>query len=198
MERGFESWRGSTRAELVIRQLLWLYSIPWGVNPLNEISGANCGINQKGDVWFLAGPGGYDWTTTCVVPAGKAIVSSVSAIIDDYPCPAPFAFEPPSGQSLEKFLQEDVALYVDPVTLADATLDGRPLRVPRIQTGLFKFTAAARLTASDPCVTGSPQLGVIDGYFVFIEPLSRGNHLLHLRWGSPDGSHIGTVNLQVR
>lgn len=184
-------------ARLTAQFWRWVYSIPVGVDPGSDTTGVNCGINQQGDVWFLAGPSSGNSSVTCTVPADKTIVSPVYASIDDYPCPPEFNFQPPPEQSLEEFLLQDNAQFVDPET-AMAQLDGRPLRVKRIMSRLFSFTAAASHSVSDPCVTGSPQLGVSDGYFVFIEPLPRGDHVLQLSWDGPFASGSRTVRLEIR
>lgn len=185
-----------SHAQLTAEFWRWAYSIPVGVDPGSDTTGVNCGINQKGDVWFLAGPGSGNSSTRCTVPVDKTIVSAVYASIDDYPCPPEFDFQPPPDQSLEKFLLQDDAQFVDPET-AMAQLDGRPLRVKRIRSRLFSFTAAASHSVSDPCVTGSPQLGVSDGYFVFIEPLPIGDHVLQLSWDGPFASGSRTVHLRI-
>jgi hypothetical protein len=179
----------------------WLYSIPTGngVDPNSDTTGVNCGINQKGDVWFLAGPVNGNSSVTCTVPDDKTIVSAVFASIDDYPCPDT-SFQPPPDMSLEAFLLQDIAPFVDGAT-AMARLDGRPLSVKHIKSRLFSFTAAASQVVNDPCVTGSPQLGVSDGFFVFIEPLPRGDHTLQLTWNGPSSNPVsGTriVHLKIR
>jgi hypothetical protein len=179
----------------------WLYSIPVGVDPGSDTTGVNCGINQKDDVWYLAGPANGNSSVTCTVPDDKTIVSAVFASIDDYPCPAGVYGSPMTpDQSLENFLLQDIAPFVDGST-ATARLDGRPLSVKHIKSRLFSFTAAASLYPSDLCVTGSPQLGVSDGFFVFIEPLPRGDHTLQLIWNGPSrnpASGTRIVHLKIR
>ena len=176
-----ETWRGETFAALTERWWQWLESIPYGVGPSGDPSGANCGINQDGPVWFLAAPVGGTFSSACTVPAGKAILSPLFVVIDDYPCPDP-TFGPAPGQSLEAFLQADISQFVDdPHASTMATLDSEALHVRHVKTSLFAFTAAASNVKGDSCITGSPQLGVSDGYFVFIDPLPRGQHILHLR-----------------
>jgi hypothetical protein len=186
----------TSRAELTAQFWRWEYSIPVGVDPDSDTTGVNCGINQEGDVWFLGGSSSGNSSATCTIPAGKTIVSAVYASIDDYPCPPEFDFQPPPHQKLEQFLLQDDAQYVDPET-ATAQLDGNPLTVKRIRSRLFSFTAAASHSAFDPCVTGSPQLGVSDGYFVFIEPLPSGDHVLQLSWDGPFASGSRTVRLRI-
>jgi hypothetical protein len=175
----------------------WLYSIPVGVDPGSDTIGVNCGINQQGDEWFLAGPASGDTTATCAIPDGKTIVAAVYASLDDYPCPASFNFEPPAGQSLADFLQQDDLQFVNGEN-ATAQLDGKPLKVKRIKSGLFSFTAAANRVLFDPCATGSPQVGVSDGFFVFIDPLPHGDHVLLLSWSGTQAFGTRMVNLRIR
>jgi len=63
---------------------------------------------------------------------------------------------------------------------------------------LFPFTAAISLKDLDGCVTGSPQLAVADGYWLLLEPLSRGEHTLHFRAASPAFSIETTYHLTIR
>jgi hypothetical protein len=189
---------GSGLVDLTVSNWQWFMSIPFAVSPTNDTDGANCGISQNGQVWFLGGPLGGSFTRTCHIPAGKKILSPIIDFINDFPCPDP-NFKPAPGQSLEAFLTEGVTPLIDMVTLAEAQLDGKPLAVQRATSRLFKFTAAADLSPTfDPCVTGSPQLGVSDGYFVQIQPPSRGRHVLHIKSVHPwFGTSEGNYNLII-
>jgi hypothetical protein len=176
----WEPWYGETSAAVVARYWQWELSIPLGVSPLNDTTGANCGINQKGPVWFLAAPGGGTLSTECTLPAGKALLSGLYDLYDDYPCPDP-TFAPKPPQSLDAFLQNDAVQYIAPFVSGSASLDGKPVTVRRVKSPLFEFTGAISLAAGDPCITGSPQLAVADGYYVFVDPLSPGRHVLRLQ-----------------
>lgn len=55
----------------------WLLSEPQVTNPATDQTGKNCGENQKGPVWFLAGTPGGTATRTCTIPAGKAILFGI-------------------------------------------------------------------------------------------------------------------------
>jgi hypothetical protein len=200
---GREMIGANSLARLTAQFWRWLYSIPTGngVDPNSDTTGVNCGINQEGDVWFLAGPVNGNSSVACTVPDDKTIASAVFASIDEYPCPAGVYTNPMTpDQSLEDFLLQDIAPFVDGASTM-ARLDGKPLSVKHIKSRLFSFTAAASLYPSDLCVTGSPQLGVSDGYFVFIEPLPRGDHILQLTWSGPTNnpsSGTRTVRLKIR
>ena len=189
-------WRGESQANLVTQWARWLWSIPFGVTPLQDNSGANCGINQSGEFWYVVGALTPSFTKSCTVPYGKAIVAPIIASVNDYPCPYPF--EPAPGQSLEAFLRADPAAFMGGVTFTEALLDGRQLKVKRVATKLFGFIGAADLsTGFDPCITGAPQLAVVDGFFTFVEPPSRGNHVLQVRSIAPWGEGLGILNLKI-
>ena len=195
-EASMGHWRGTRMTELTKDWWHWWMSIPANVHPSFD-DGTNCGINQEGPVWYLAGPLNPNFSRTCTIPHGKAILSPIAAFIDDYPCPNP-AFQPAAGQTLEVFLTEDVTPLIDQ-TRGQAILDGVLLKAPRITTRLFGFTGAASLSEkADPCVTGSPQVGVSDGYFFIIDPLSRGDHVLQITSNGPGGASNGTFTLKIR
>jgi hypothetical protein len=197
-EEGRAEWHGASRATWVERWWHRLTAMPADVGVFDP-TGANCSLLQEGPVWFLQAPSGGSFLKTCEIPAGKAILSPVFNIINDYPCPDP-TFAPAPSQSLEDFLLTSFAFIIDGTTGIEATLDGRPLPVRRVVKGAFGFTGAISLATSgfDSCVTGSPQVGISDGYWIFIDPLPPGRHELHLHsvaplFGTTDGTHIITV-----
>jgi hypothetical protein len=191
-----EQWHEQSLATLAKESWRWLISIPPGVTPMDDVDGVNCGINQDGRFWFLGAPVGAD--RSCVVAAGRAIVVPVFVAVNDYPCPDP-SFKPAPGQSLEEFLRSGIGPIMDEVSLAEARLDGRSLRVRRVTTNVFSFTGAAGLAATfDPCITGSPQVGVSDGYWALVEPLPPGDYVLQMRTVSVFGALDGAYRLKVR
>lgn len=63
-------------------------------------------------------------------------------------------------------------------------MDGVALKHPlkfRATSPLVGFTADPGWIFNDPCVTGTPQVGVADGYWIMLRPLSPGPHTLHFR-----------------
>jgi hypothetical protein len=200
-ESSLGHWQGRGVAEWTERLWHWMTSIPLNSNPVFDSSGVNCGLNQEGPVWFLAAPAVPTFTRYCTIPYGKAILMPLAAYFDDYPCPpgANGPFEPAAGQSLEDFLTTDAAGYVDALTLTFASLDGKPLKPRRVTTKVFGFTAAKDLgTGFDACMTGSPQVAVSDGYWLTIDPLPRGDHVVQINVNGPGGPAGGTFNLKVR
>jgi len=194
---GRESFRGEDAGDLVKRWWQWLYSIPLGVDPVTDATGGlNCGINQEGSTWFLAAPIAAPVSRTCAIPYGRSILTPVVTYLDDWPCPPEFNFNPAPNQSLEDFLRSDVGSFIDPVASPSVTLDGRPVRVRRVASKLFGFTGAANLVQFDACITGSPQLGVADGYWAFIEPPARGRHTLVISASAPNVQITYTLDVR--
>ena len=54
----------------------------------------------------------------------------------------------------------------------------------RATSAVFNFKGDPSLAAFDPCVTGSLQPGVSDGYWVMLNPLTPGTHDLRFHEGT--------------
>jgi len=180
----------------------WALGIPAQVTPFLDPDGAQCGTLQRGPVWFLAGTSGPQSSVTraCSIPSGRAIFVPMAGYLNDYPCPEPPAFQPAPGQSIEAFLAEGAAAITDQFHVLEAELDGQPvvnLTDFRARSPLVSFTGAANLSFLDSCITGSPQLGVSDGYWLLLKPLSRGNHTLHIKAGTSPSSITQDVTYQL-
>jgi len=163
--------------------------------PNFDPTGASCGLDQSGPVWFLAGTA-YNTETfgaptrSCTIPAGKYIFFPIINLIDDWPCPPAFHFNPAPGKSLEDFLTNDANTYFTPVPPMDVEVDGVTLPQPfryRATSPLVGFTADPGWAVNDPCITGTPEVGVADGFWVMLRPLSVGHHTLHFRGGASPG-----------
>ncbi len=192
-------WQGATREEWTQRWWKWAMSIPYNVSLWKDTYGTQCGINQSGSVWFIGAPLGGNVTRSCTMPKGKAVLVPIVDAINDYPCPDP-SFEPATGQTLENYLQIGAVQNINTFTNLSFTISPlSPFKKQRVTTDLFSFTAAADLQKEvDPCVTGSPQLGVSDGHFVFIEPLKVGHYVLHFHSEAPGyGTTDGDFELNV-
>ena len=159
----------------------WVTSFPADQNPLVPEVEVDCELGQAGPVWFIAGTTGGTAVRTCTVPAGKAIFFPIVNYLNDYPCPDP-TFQPAPGQSLEDFLTEGANFFIDQVSGLEVEVDGAPLQNLfdyRATSELFTFTGDPSLVAFDACITGTPQSGVSDGYWVLLRPLAVGEHTIH-------------------
>lgn len=158
-----------------------VYATPVSESPI-VASSPGCVPQPHGPVHFLFGTTGGAADRTCNVPVGKRIFFPLLNSFNDFPCPDA-AFAPAPGQSLEDFLKTGVDfVFSNLVTSLVADLDGVPipnLASYRATSRLESFTADPSQIAFDPCVTGGKQVGVSDGYWLLLEPLSPGNHTLH-------------------
>jgi len=173
------AWQGKLLEQLVIDHQRWMFSVPIGVSSANPAeTGANCGLNQEGPVWNLLGPGGLaTFSVSCTIPAGKAIFMPALGYFYEYPCTPDYPQLPP-GQNLEAFLRAATAEFIDGISLAQVTLDGKPVKTRRAATGMFSFTGAKDWVNYDACITGSPQVAQADGLWVLIDPPSPGTHTI--------------------
>jgi len=196
---------GQKYGQLGARWWQWAYSFPAAEVPFVNTGGpVDISAGQKSAVWFLAGAafGLGPVTRSGEVPAGKFLFFPLVNLVNDYPCPPEFGFEPPPGETLKHFLQRTGNEYLDyfvpdPATLF-AEIDGVSLtNLPsyRATSNLFKFTADPALTGMDPCITGTRQPGVAVGYWLLLEPLSPGVHTLH--FGGPSAGQDITYILTV-
>lgn len=173
----------------------WAWGIPLAQNP-NLDANVDCNAQQRGPMYFLPHllVGASTVPRTCTVPRHRAIAVTVASVFNDYPCPDP-TFQPAPGQSLFDFLIGPAKEGQDHVAAIEATLDGKPLtdmmsyRVA--SDDLFHFTGDVSLQPFDSCVTGSPQPGVVDSFFIVMKPLERGTHVFTVTTTSIFGTVFG-------
>lgn len=180
----------------------WALSFPKEDVPYFNTGGpVDISAGQSGRVWFLAGANnGLTEPRTGVVPTGTRLFFPIANLINDYPCPPEFNFEPLPGETLEEFLQRTGNEFMPYFTGADmsAEIDGvalTDLPAYRATSSLFTFTADPAMVAFDPCITGSPQVGVAVGYWLLLAPLPPGEHTIH--FSAPSWGQDVTYNLTV-
>jgi hypothetical protein len=190
---------GSSYGEWSARWWRWAYSFPLAEFPSLQTEEVDCSLGQSGSVWFLAGTtGGDPVPRSCTIPTGTALFFPIINYLNDYPCPDP-SFRPAPGQTLEEFLAEGAAAIIDAVTELEGVVDGHRLNDPfsyRATSPLFTFTADPSLVDLDPCVTGTPQVGISDGYWLMLNPLPPGQHTISFR-GKIDVGGGSTFEVQV-
>jgi hypothetical protein len=188
---------GLSYAEWTAKWWQWAMQIPTSVNPITDKTGASCAQNQSGPVWFLAGSSGAPIIRNCVVPAGKALlfgpINSECSTAED------------STLKTEAQLKS-CAVNDDVGAIAQATVDGVPLQSLnsyKVQSPLFNFTFPQdNIFGARP----GPTPAVSDGLWVFLQPLSPGNHIIHHRGavlanpttGTQSFASDATYNLQVK
>jgi hypothetical protein len=167
----------------------WLLSAPQQNSPATDLTGKNCGQNQNGPVWFLAGTPGGAATRTCTIPAGKGILFAIINAECSYS-------ERPSLKT-ESDLAACAKLQNNPTTNLQATVDGvnlQQLDKYRVTSHLFNLTFPTNNIFGSP--VGTTQ-AVVDGWYVFLQPLAPGKHEVHFSGLTPGNPTTGTNNYSV-
>jgi hypothetical protein len=156
--------RGPVELSLPARWWIWSESAAPDVNPIDDSTGASCGIHQPTDVWFLAGTHGGTATRRCTVPVGRPIYFPVLNQI----CLAT------TGESAQNALQRCQAS----ADSATATLDGKSI-APAVETSTaFPFVARPH---SSTGFSAGPHQAVAWGIWVGPLPLSPGKHTVSFK-----------------
>ena len=197
---------GTQYERLAAQWWQWALSFPAAEVPFFNTGGAiDLSAGQSGHVWFLAGANeGLTEPRTGEIPTGTSLFFPVANLLNDYPCPPEFGFEPGPGETLEQFLQrtgnEFLDFFLPDPSELSATVDGVALTgLPnyRVTSSLFKFTADPALSAIfDPCITGERQDAVTVGYWLLLAPLPPGEHTIHFEAGglfNQDVTYVITV-----
>jgi hypothetical protein len=156
--------------------------VPTSQNPIDDPTGANCGLAQSTDVWFLAGTHGGAATRTCAIPAGRPVYFPVlNQICTITP-----------GETTTAAL-EGCAASAD---VATATLDGKALQVAEA-TSESDFTFTAQANSSSGMEPGQ-HLAVAWGLWVGPLPLTVGTHTLSFRGQAGSFTTAVTYKLTVQ
>ena len=177
---------GLTYGEWTARWWQWAYSIPRDVHPAYDDSGKYCAEGQSGPVWFLAGtfehPAERYWT----IPADKAILFPILNSECSY---AEFP-----GLNSEEELLECAKQMQDSVVHLEASIDGVPvsgLEQYRIQSSLFNLTLGQNNILELP--TNTSTQAISDGNWLFLKPLSPGDHVIYFK-GGLEARNAATAN----
>jgi hypothetical protein len=186
----------------------WIFSVPADHNPMLDLTGADCAVAQPDDrVWFLPSvldPGGgtASFTRTCTIPSGRAVLFSLSGILNDFPCPDP-NFKPADGETLYQFLLFGAQGGLDTLITQSLTVDGVELDhlfdYRETSSDIFQIQGDVSLqTVLDGCITGSKQPAVADAYVVMLRALPPGPHTLVYNATDPRTVFSLTYNLIVQ
>ncbi len=180
---------GLTYADWTVKWWQWFNEIPQATNPAADKTGSNCGLQQSGPIWFLAGTTGGSAERSCTVPAGKAILFPIITSECSYA-------EFPNLKS-ESDLRSCATHLQNGVTSLVATLDGMNLQnlaKYRVVTPLFNQTLPPGNVAGAPA---GPTQGLADGNWVFLSPLSAGKHEIHFSGASVDITNTAVNNFAI-
>ena len=168
----------------------WALSIPTSDNPQLDTTGENCMVGQRGSVWFLAGnSGGGSTTRACTVPEGKRLFFPVINNIN---------FDTPNvcGQGPQKIPSEEwralSAAFIDGATNLSVNVDGKAIKnLRRVQSQVFEVALPEENVFDVPCAAlGGVPAGIYspavdDGFYVRLNPLTRGEHTLEFHAENP-------------
>jgi hypothetical protein len=148
----------------------WLISIQKDKNPAFDSTGHLCATSQYSPyVWFLAGTFGGPTDRKCNIPNGKAILFPII----NYECS--FA-DDPSIKS-EEDLEEQCRREIDQIGRIKASIDGRKIEVHNYRVKSKCFTVDIPPNNCLGAIKGTTRMAS-DGYWLFIEPLCTGDHIL--------------------
>jgi len=158
----------------------WLMEHPLAGHPSIDDPQFNVTSGQSGRVWFLAAP--VDFDTAIPTPRTRNITITTSKALFVGLLTGEMSSLEGAATETE---QRDIANFqADRIVGLTCTLDGKPvtdLSKHRFESDQFSFTAP------DPWIFSPAPSGagtaVADGYYVFLKPLSVGQHVLHYTGG---------------
>ena len=160
----------------------WNHNVKFGPeeHPRDHFSPERCNLDQEqaDPVYYLADNLGGEEDRACTVPAGKAILAPqiTGSCWDDNTDPR---LKTEAG--LRECSREGQELGV-----VTATLDGRELQSLeqyRVTSDIFNMTIPENNAFQSPSGTFP---AIADGFFVFLEPLTPGKHILELQQSNID------------
>lgn len=161
---------GKSYAEWITLWWKWLISIPKEKSPAFDTTGEQCNISQDNHhVWFLPGTFGGPANRKCTIPKGRALLFPVI----NYECS--FA-DTPSIKS-EQELEEKCRQEMDHIGDINASLDGKKVHIHNYRVHSRCFTVNIPPDNCLGALSGMTRIAS-DGYWLFIEPLPPGNHML--------------------
>jgi hypothetical protein len=178
----------------ITRWWQWNVGIPTSQHPRDNYTTEKCTVNQNGSVWFIPDILTGKEERTCTIPEGKAILVPLLTGECD-------TSESPSGSDADL---RQCSTAGDEYGAISATLDGQKIEnldSYRTATDFFNISMVKNNIFDIPAGT---YRGVADGFFVFLKPLSVGNHQLQIKTSvtnptTPSYNYAseGTYNLKI-
>lgn len=148
----------------------WTNTMGKKESPVIDRAGDKCGVNQSGNVWFLAGGyGSSKISRKCVIPEGKHIFFPIINM----------AYWPRQGRTITcERVKKGAALNNDNLLLINAELDGN--QIPEVSKYRIKSDKCFDLLGLIPKKLNAPKIfpSATDGYWLMLKPLTKGKHTL--------------------
>ena len=181
---------GKTYAEWSAVWWQWILSIPIPSNPAFDTTGQHCRVQQSRPVFFLAGAGDFQPVTReCRVPSDTSLFFAIiNAECSDVEPPPFFGGTDAERLACAQELIDDVGVNTLSVTIDGVEVED--LSSFRVPSPPFNF----RMPAQDnflslPGVTRGRSAS--DGYWLMLEPLSPGPHVIHVKGTLVSGPFAG-------
>ncbi|HEX5011620.1 MAG TPA: hypothetical protein VFY71_14600 [Planctomycetota bacterium] len=160
---------GHTYAEWSAKYWQWGMGLPLEGHPFLDTPDFDVTEGQSGKVWFLSSVFGIV-ERTCTIPADTALFVGMLNV------------ETSSLEGVPTEAEQEATsiFFADHILDLACTLDGVPvtnLDAFRFLSPQFSFTAPSPWIFGE---TGGAGTSVADGYYVFLKPLSAGEHELHI------------------
>jgi hypothetical protein len=160
---------------LAARWVRWVAGVGPLHNPVGDTTGADAGVNQPDDVWFLAGTFGGDVERRCAVPAGTSLFLPAFNMWHHH------ADGPPPDL---------------PRAFGELVVDGSSIELDTITTPVPFEVVGVRLNPVTR--TSKPMLMTVWGIWKRLDPLPAGQHVLRFAGGDGHGFTVcATYHLSV-
>jgi len=191
---GDSSPYGTTYGSWTTKWWQWILSTPRSRNPILDASGEYASINQPfKSVWFLAGKLGNENRNLpnrfCAIPCGRSILFPVincEANPLEYP-------ELKTDQDIIEHVKRDE----DSIIKKECYVDGRLIPAQRVKSDpiIFELNMVDHNLFTEK---GGSTYGSADGYWVFIRPPPRGEHIISFQGECEYGRLCSGANYYVR
>lgn len=158
----------------------WAYSIPASVNPLNDITGQNCMVGQRGSTWYLV-PffGGVTGSRSCTIAHGVKLQVLVAGNAYVY---APGYCGDVAGTP-DSALRAAIAGFTDTLKV-NVTIDGERVKAKRVRSDVFATALPAGNVFTPFCGSSPVPAGIYrtvdDSFYAEVDDLKPGRHTLQL------------------
>lgn len=176
-----------SQAEWSEAWLQWVAAFARDSSPISDTTGALCAAKQEGDVWFLATSDGTAAVERrCAIPAGKTLFVPVVNTMERS------GNREPDCDSMARIAADNIARRVNRLSM---TIDGQAvdnLASHRVATREC-FALGLRQTPRSAARTA-----VADGYYVMLQPLPAGAHVIAIEARFDSTPLSTTYRLDVR
>lgn len=166
------TYRGHTYPEWAASFWKWALELPVAGHPFLECT-KDLSAGQSGNVWYWAAPDGPATCKGVKLPPGTALFLSIRDVETSS------LEEPPFYGATEGEQRANSRFFADHIVDVFCIIDGVPvknLRAYRFSSPQIQFTAPTPWIFGE---TGGTGTSVGDGYYIMLEPLPKGKHIIH-------------------